>query len=438
MPGEDNFGEPRRLARTEVTALLATGAGDELCGVSESDTVDFKASMDLDSPRGKRDLAADLAAFANGRGGIIVVGVRTRCDVVWRCEVADQVVGVRRELVTVEAVTAIARDFCYPPIRDVATHYFDVSNGRGARTSVVVISVEPQPATDAPVVVDRIADASGAAMPHAVGWPIRVGDGTAWTPASRIQQLVSTALTLQARQLPDAASEPADEVLARMALLPEWEQWPSIAIQLRPRPAHGNIVDFYGEFRRTANQWIDIRPNGFGLRLLLQPLEPEGATLASGIADRTRLWVTPRGVVTGVALASPEFLGWALNASENPTVIKVSPYPLIEFFAETIRFAYGVVKPALDAFEMWDIDVRAEHLMDRVPAVFVPSGPTPASIVPHHAATTNSVARHFVGTGDWDRDAFEFISNVLGAGFGVGHDSIPFTRDGRVNPEYFE
>jgi hypothetical protein len=435
-------GAPRHAAASQVLQLLGSGAGLDLIGVAESDTVDFKMTIDLADPAGKRDLAADLAAFANNRGGVLVIGVRTARHTTTNSEVADQIVGIERDRVSPEAVAAIARDFCHPPIHVVLVDAFAVTNNRGVATSVVAITVEAQPESEAPVLVDRIADSSGAKVPHAIGWPKRSGDGTAWVPPGRIQQLISTALSLRnwQPQTPSHASpDDLDQMLADVSSLPEWEPWPVIGIQLTPRLRGAAIEDFYGAFRAATNYWSDIRANGFGLRLGLQPLEPAGDKLCSGKSDRTRLTVSHDGVVAAVALGAPGFLGWALNKEVGPLEeINISAYPLIEFFAETIRFAYGVVAKALDPFEGWDIRVHARHLLNRTPAAFQLRAPAAIHPLDARTATTDRIDRSFTGSGDWDRDAFRYVATILGVGFGVGEGDVPFTRDERLNPEYFE
>lgn len=247
-------------------------------------------------------------------------------------------------------------------------------------------------------------------------------------PPGRIQQLISTALSLRAWQpqvSSPASPDDPDQLLVDLASLPEWEPWPMIGIQLTPRPRGAAIEDFYGTFRANANNWSDIRASSFGLRLELQPLEPEGDRLRSGKVDRTRLTVSHDGVVTAVALAAPGFLGWALNKDDGPLeAINISAYPLIEFFAETIRFGYGVVAKALDPFEGWDIGVQARHLIDRTPASFQLRAR--AAIYPLDArlATTDRIDRCFRGSGDWDRDAFRYVATLLGVGFSIGESDV--------------
>ncbi len=59
----------------EIQEILARGAFDELTGALENEIFEAKADpWDLDSERGKFDLAKDISSLANVRGGIIVVG----------------------------------------------------------------------------------------------------------------------------------------------------------------------------------------------------------------------------------------------------------------------------------------------------------------------------------------------------------------------------
>lgn len=59
----------------EIRELLISGSFEELKGAFENEFFEAKSEpWDLDSERGKFELAKDLSSLANSRGGIVVVG----------------------------------------------------------------------------------------------------------------------------------------------------------------------------------------------------------------------------------------------------------------------------------------------------------------------------------------------------------------------------
>ncbi len=71
----DLLGAPLDEVTEENLARLPTGA------VREDADLDFKQQRYGNSDQARRDLAGDLAAMANGRGGLIVIGIRDEGDV---------------------------------------------------------------------------------------------------------------------------------------------------------------------------------------------------------------------------------------------------------------------------------------------------------------------------------------------------------------------
>ena len=67
--------------RAELYGSLGRGRQgfEEIRETPESDWLDFKESHYwLDDKKHKLELAKDVSAFANSRGGVIVIGIKTR------------------------------------------------------------------------------------------------------------------------------------------------------------------------------------------------------------------------------------------------------------------------------------------------------------------------------------------------------------------------
>jgi hypothetical protein len=430
----------RSASRVEIIELLAKGDFAGLIGVQEDRHLDFKGSgqpYDLETAKGKRDLVADIAAFANAQGGIILLGVGTQLDPHHQIEFADEVSGVRQGVYTEKRVLDLVRAHCHPPVNDVEVRSYEGMGTRNRPVQLVAIVVEAQAEADSPVLVDRLVSDDGDKLGSAFGWPTRHGADTHWAHGSRVQQLVGIGLRPAASPGPTSNVTLAGE--SQLDLLDQeegWNSWAVIALQMTPIGGH-RIDDFYGSFREAINSWQAIRPLGFGRLLSFQPLVPRGNLLVSS-GPRTTVVLSSDGVVTLAALGSPAYLGWAQHgnqADEDVTRVIINPYPLVEFVAEAVRMVYGAIAPHVGAAE-WTVRVLGRHLHERVP-VAVRLQPADPFFAEPREATTNEVDMTFAGSGNWDTDAFVALEALLGQGFGVSRAEVPFAVDGKVNPENF-
>jgi hypothetical protein len=127
-----------------VKALLANRDYGSLIGLQEDAWLEVKGSTpyDLDTPEGRYQLAKDVAAFANGTGGIIIVGLRTTRPANAHTEVvaeydlcAEQGFDVRRYMSLIEKYT-------HPAIEGLNVRWVPVS--REGTHGLGVIEVPPQ------------------------------------------------------------------------------------------------------------------------------------------------------------------------------------------------------------------------------------------------------------------------------------------------------
>lgn len=380
---------------------------------------------------------ADVAAFANANGGLLVIGVATTKHSVQKIEYCSAVVGTNADGITSERVNSLLRDHSFPPV-DVDVRTYAGEGTEGKRITVVVIDVRAVSDGERPVFVHRMVSDDEESVPHAVGWPTRHADGTHWEHASRIQQLVSLGRrppSWTPTGTPDlgSATQRLDDILDSM---PEWESWGRLVVKAFPLGGH-NIADFYDQFRSRANRWRGVREMGFNLGLApYGELVPRRGDLVSEITDRTYLSVSSHGGVTSAAVASPQFLGWSLHQNESSDDIRrllINPYPLVEFVVETVRFAYELVGPAVSA-PAWRLVARLEHMTDRVPAAFVPMGPGEFLWRDRAIPARDNEVEAIVGSsGDWGIDSFRLLEDLLGQAFGLRRDDIPLAQDGRID-----
>jgi predicted HTH transcriptional regulator len=67
------------VTQERIRAILASGSLSDFVGLREGSVFDAKSRTpyDMESTRGRYELAKDVSSFANGRGGYIVVGLET-------------------------------------------------------------------------------------------------------------------------------------------------------------------------------------------------------------------------------------------------------------------------------------------------------------------------------------------------------------------------
>ncbi|MES2971194.1 MAG: ATP-binding protein [Patescibacteria group bacterium] len=425
----------------EVLEILARGHFDELLGTDEGPQIEFKEqAYNVGSPKGRRDLIADVAAFANGRGGAIVLGVRAPPDPTSRRERADQITGIDASSVNEQSCLDLVRAHVRPLVRDVEIHHYDGMFG-GEDKHLVAINIEAQAEHDHPFIVDRIAQATvDADLPHAVGWPSRAGDTTSWEHPARIQQLIAAGLRWNTDPPSAAGGAVAAEEEARTQIelvieQEDWDGWSVYVVQAVPDSSDKALPDFFGEFRTVARRWRGTRDGGFNLKLEWNPLEPVGNRLGA-LGNRSALVVGRTGIVTAAGQGSPDFLGWAQQrrtAPDNLDHIVVNPYVLVEFTVEVLRFAYECIGPLLGN-PSWQVRVRMLHMLNRIPLrmreTVVAEPPFDHQI---HPALLNELELPMAGTGDALRDAFSLLAEVYGQGFGMGESTIPFVTDRAID-----
>ncbi|MFE9679772.1 helix-turn-helix domain-containing protein [Streptomyces sp. NPDC006259] len=167
-----------------VLAALDAQEPGSLLGLRETQWVDAKSGpYQLADHKAVEELTKDVAAFANGGGGVIVIGIATRPD--HDEEVLAHIVGVDPAAVNVDQIRKLIRQRITPAPRGVRIGW---SGADGER--VLFIDV-PAQAVDTLFVVPAPVGKPGSPRTDTVAVPMRDGDSTYWLPRSEIQQLLS-------------------------------------------------------------------------------------------------------------------------------------------------------------------------------------------------------------------------------------------------------
>ncbi|HXA75246.1 MAG TPA: ATP-binding protein [Acidimicrobiales bacterium] len=420
------------LTRTELIEILSSARFADIIGTEEGQQIEFKGhAYNLQIPKDRSDLVADIASFANGKGGTIVLGVETVIVATSKREVADRVVGIPPGSVDDDAYQKLVRAHVRPLVRQFEVRrYLEGARGR----ELIALHVDPQDEWDMPFIVDRIVDDNRPQkeVGHAVGWPTRSAADTYWEDPSRIQQLISIGLrrpaTETARDLP-SDTEATDQLSYIEERLADWGVLSSFSIQAVPLPGHALIEDFYGTFAQKMRRWQSTRQHGFGLALTAAPVVPIESWL--GLVDEAgpSVIVGRTGTVTAAAAISPDFLGW--NQTFTAELLVINQTAFVEFLTETVRFAYEAVQPELDDVREWRFRCRADGWQGDSGQVVLAARPLPFLKIRY--PTSNSFEVEVSGTGDTWQDAATVVTAVLGRGFGVAQADVPYVSDGRID-----
>ncbi|WGD45134.1 AlbA family DNA-binding domain-containing protein [Streptomyces cathayae] len=211
-----------------VRAALRAQKPDLLLEQPEGQWLDAKKKpYELREPRAVEELAKDVCAFANGGGGVLVLGIGTR--VVDDVEILDRFIPVERASVDRDQIRKLIRAHITPAPRGISVEWS--GDQQGCR--VLYIDIPVQQAGILFVVAAPVGK-PGAPRTDTVAVPVREADGTHWLARTEIQRLLSagvaasgmpTAETLS-RLLHEAVTHSASEPAAvRVGQgLPEWER----------------------------------------------------------------------------------------------------------------------------------------------------------------------------------------------------------------------
>lgn len=405
----------RLLLPSDVLVIVRGGKLDELVGAKETDQVEFKSTTyNLDIDKDKQDLIADIAELANERGGVLVIGVKTVPHQHEMVEVAKSVPGFKTGLVVEERYRKVLQSHIAPFVRDLRFYFADVEVEGASPRQVAVIEVSAQHDYDKPFFVDRFVDNEGQRTKHAIGWPVRSGDGTYWHPKERIQQLVAAGLRFQTplpAEVPD--HEPSEEMAAAFDAAGVGEGTPRLGVQVIPKEPTSIFADFYGTDAEALRQWRPVRGAGFGFDIGWHPTEPRGNRFVAP-DNEAALVLSRRGIVT--VASSFETRSFLWNSPAPNDFLQINAFALTEWVAEVVRLAYEFVGPRL-APVGWELRLVAYDLR---PSPIVQIRPPIDNWLDQARPTANIPQAEIIraGTGDWETDSYELLVDFVGTTFG--------------------
>ncbi|GHE10322.1 RNA-binding domain-containing protein [Streptomyces alanosinicus] len=218
----------------DALAALDADRPDALLGLRESQWLDAKKCFyKLSVPKAVEEITKDVAAFANGGGGVIVFGIGTRWE--YGEEILDKIVGLDPADVNPDQIRKVLLQRIKPFVRGIRIGW----SGPEDKPRVAFLHIPAQEPGQLFVVPAMTGGRSGAPPSDALAVPVRDGDLTHWLPRTEIQQLLAAGVRASTMPTPEALATLVQEAVARAA--PSTED--RSASQTAGRDGNADLVD---------------------------------------------------------------------------------------------------------------------------------------------------------------------------------------------------
>jgi Putative DNA-binding domain len=426
----------------DLLRALRAGEFDRLVGTPESDWLDLKVEpYRLDTAKDRWEIAKDVAAFANHQGGRIVIGVQTARQPHEVVDIAVKVRPVPLTLIDPKRHQDVLIERIYPPLQglELAWHRSDPAALKG----LFVITVPPQPANNRPFIVNRTLDEDGKETTRAFAIPQREGGVTVPLLVGQVHRLISEGLQTGEVAEPRQATHGVDlqaraeERLDQLEAWQGWETLPAYFLQAIPPPGtHLQDLHEHGGLRGALEHMNVLRPEGFNLRAR-SSLEVRDGGLAYLADSRRALWLDPDGTLTVGALATYNYLGWAMDQTRpsgiRPDQVLLNPIVVVEFTLEFFRFVHRELVPRAKRGR-WAFRVvcRRMHAQPHGPVALARGVPSGGFLSEFRLAFADTWKKTFDGPATAGEDAFSALRLVYEL-FGQPPSVIPFVIDGEIS-----
>ena len=288
MAEQDDGGrmDTARVPKDLKSALAALDAHEpaSLLGLRETQWLDAKKDpYQLDDPKAAEELIKDVAAFANGGGGVIVMGIATRPE--HDEEILDHIVGVDPSAVDLDRIRKQIRQRITPAPHGVRVGW----SGADGEPRVVFIDIPAQAAATL-LVVPAPVGRHGSARTDTVAVPMRDGDSTHWLPRTELQRLLSAGVRASGMPTAQALTEFVRQALSEAAPDNGLRVGQSLPDREREMRAAYEQLSDAGLGQPAGEAWVqgtaalqDLhheRPGEPGWVLCVRPGRPPGAVAA--------------------------------------------------------------------------------------------------------------------------------------------------------------
>jgi len=223
-----------------VKAILDSHAYDSLIGLQEDGWLEAKGKIpyNLHTPEGRYQLAKDVSAFANGAGGIIIVGLQTTKHADTQTEEITAYDLCAQAEFDAHRYVSLTEEYIHPAIEGLNVYWLPV--GQDGTHGLGIIEVPPQNANRQYFLIANAVD-SGSKIKQFVFGIVRrnessndpftieqlyrytqTGKSSVFQTLTRIEEKIDTVILNQSRNV--EAANPEDVYAARAARILDEEE----------------------------------------------------------------------------------------------------------------------------------------------------------------------------------------------------------------------
>jgi len=427
----------KTLTVEEIIVILNAGEFDQLKDAVENDRFECKAEpYRLDEEHQKYELAKDVSALANAKGGIILIGAQTERDPTHATDVIVKIRPLPNNLVKISQYEDIVRTWVYPPVKDIEIKWFKSSTHPA--TGLVGITIPEQEALWRPFLMTRSIEPSGRVSTTLFGYAergngkslpmsvqqlhtilrdgYRVGTGAFGPLTTSPQERSGVKPTeLIAERIGKAveAAELLDRPLFVLAAVPQKQT--DLSVLLSARDA---------EPVKLLEHPTELRQSGFGPGAGINSRIVEGKCRRAVLPKYKLLEVWIDGSVIMIAAGDADFLSWGNRSSDS---LRINQLALIECTYLFARLAKDFLAFASSDFTSLDYVLSVQRMKLEHNCYLFPG---PLTQFPHGGIEAPEPDFKTVITeppmSDPGIPAYRLVSHVYNW-FGFENDKIPYT-----------
>lgn len=357
----------RELTVEEVTGILTRGTFAELVSTVEHVQFECKNGLcDIKTEKSRVELAKDISALANSRGGYLLIGPATEKNLLHQ---RDEVISVSEfpsSAFHPDTYRDILRALIYPPISDleIQWHPSSVDPARG----IVSIFVPPKSANEKPFLVTK-SELDSQVRGHLFGYFERVGDDVLPTTVQimrdtlkdgkrygDLERRLESIEGLLAKSVPNSPVKQnpltSERLLQRAAdakIAAQLSDVPSFFLLAAPtQPVRlGGLYSSKSDEYKAISEPPVYRQHGFDLNPHTPVQHIRGELIRRVTSGRKGLELRQDGTLIFVGRNDEDFLGWAVK--RKPGNLYINNFVLTEvvslFFILTIRIFNRTQEP---------------------------------------------------------------------------------------------
>lgn len=423
----------------ELVKALEFGDFDDILGTPEMPWLDFKqkaydGTTNSLSRKGRYELCKDAAAFANHKGGIILLGVSEKLSEVNGLSVADKITPLKINSVNLAHYKSILMSHVYP-LLSFEINWYSNSEGKG----LLAITIAKR--NGGLHIVKDTVEENGNGL-HGLNIPLRQGDQTYLYTAEALyelmhykqQSVINTSIEARRNNNAEIRKVMQDQIShvhntgksIRNNLISslDWDELPVMVVQAVAVSGPDRLESFFDKVAADFRDTKPVRNMGFNLNSFgYESSTTDGAYIKSGVRD-IALRLDSDGTTTMAMRGNQEFLGWAVNKEPDSGKVRINSIVLVEVIYEFTRFIHETLtKYGLSNWQ-YNLDVRR---FKEYKVCLNPGGPNSLFGTELNIASTDNWVKTIGKDKEQGVDAYKILTEIY-ALFMLSEKVIPFVN----------